>query len=526
LIYCTKRFILKPKHAKQPSCACETSGPKKEYIFIIINRLVRVRILLGQMMRKQWVQIVLLSIALLLFFVIVGHKLLELGKHGDGVEYASVARNMAEGHGSLWKPNFSDTFGKLYREHPPLIYWIQAQLFKLFGDGPYFEGLYGLAVGLIIFACTALFWKRVRKDFGQTPTGAWWPIMLLVSVPVFSYLSQTNRMVFSFAVFAILATYFAYRSMIAEKFAFVYSILAGVLTYLGFISKGPAACFTFAVPLIYWITLPSRLSRTATQTLVLVGVFAVLLLGTFKFYPDSFDFLKFFWNSQIVASLKNQRSARNAYWHLAGRWSAEMIVPLLAAAVLIPATRVSWRRIEFNRQSLFFLLVALSSSLPFMFSRRQNIRYIFQSFPFYALSLAFWTEAVAIRIEEAVAGRKKVLFGLGILALLLLGAGSASMLYHKDHIARRKPFYRDFYLQHIQLPERSIISICPPTIDMDDWLFADMQRFYKASLSAEMGHDYLIIDKDSACVAPPGYTKVQQQPTIRYDLYKMAPPSK
>ncbi len=196
------------------------------------------------MTRKYSVQRILLAIALLLFFVIVGHKLLELGKHGDGVEYASVARNMAEGRGSLWKPNFSETFGKLYREHPPLIYWIQSYLFKLFGDGPYFEGLYGLAVGLIIFACTALFWNRVRWDFKLPPSGAWWPILLLVSVPVFTYLSQTNRMVFGFAVFAILATYFAYRSMFVEKYALVYGALAGVLTYLGFISQGPAACFT------------------------------------------------------------------------------------------------------------------------------------------------------------------------------------------------------------------------------------------------------------------------------------------
>jgi 4-amino-4-deoxy-L-arabinose transferase-like glycosyltransferase len=476
--------------------------------------------IIGRMTRKYSVQRILLAIALLLFFVIVGHKLLELGKHGDGVEYASVARNMAEGRGSLWKPYFSDTFGEVYREHPPLIYWIQSILFRIFGDGPYFEGLYGLAVGLIIFACTALFWNRVQRDFKLPPSGAWWPILLLASVPVFTYLSQTNRMVFGFAVFAILATYFAYRSMFVVKYAFSYSILAGVLTYLGFISQGPAACFTFVVPAICWLTLAAKPSRAIIQSLVLVGVFAVLLLGTFQFYPDSLEFFKFFWNSQIVASLQNKRSARHAYWHLAQRWSAEMIVPMIVAAILVLTARVSLRRIKFSRQSLFFLLVALSSSLPFMLSRRQNIRYIFQSFPFYALSLAFLTQSVAQKIEEAVAGRRKLLIGSATLALLLFGAGTASMVYYKDHIARRKPFYRDFYLQHIQLPERSIISICPPAIAMDDWLFADMQRFYKASLSAEMGHDYLIVEKDSACVVPQGYQKIQPKPSMRYVLYR------
>ncbi|UCD81166.1 MAG: hypothetical protein JSW26_06985 [Desulfobacterales bacterium] len=365
-----------------------------------------------------------------------------------------------------------------------------------------------------------MFWNRVRRDFKLPLSAAWWPILLLVTVPVFTYLSQTHRMVFSFAVFAILGTYFAYRSTIVEKYGFFFSVLAGFLTYLGFIANGPAACFTFAVPLICWTALPVKLSRSIVQTLVLVGVFVVLLLGTFKFYPDSFDFFKFFWNSQIVASLQNKRSARHAYWHLAERWFAEMIVPLIVATVLMLAARVPWHSIKFNRHALFFLLVALSCSLPFMLSRRQNIRYIFQSFPFYALSLAFLTAAVAVKIEAAVAGRKKFLLTLAILALFLAGAGTASMLYHKDNIARRKPFYRDFYLQQIQLPERSIISICPPAIDKDDWLFADMQRFYKASLSAEMGHDYLIVDKDSTCVVPDGYQKIQQKPSVRYVLYK------
>jgi 4-amino-4-deoxy-L-arabinose transferase-like glycosyltransferase len=471
-------------------------------------------------MQKQSAQRLLLAIIFLLFFVLIAHKLLELGKHGDGTEYASVARNMAEGRGSLWKPNFSDTFGRVYWEHPPLIYWIQSLLFRIFGDGPYFEGFYGLAVGLIIFACTALFWNRIRWDFKLPPSGAWWPVLLLVSVPVFTYLSQTNRMVFGFAVFAILAAYFAYCSMFVEKYAFFYGVLAGVLTYLGFISQGPAACFTFVVPAICRLTLNAKLSRAISQSLVLVSVFAVLLLGTFQLYPASLEFFKFFWNSQIVASLQNKRSANNAYWHLAYRWTAEMIVPVIVAVVLMLAAKMPLRSIRLNRQSLFFLLVALSSSLPFMLSRRQNIRYIFQSFPFYALSLAFLMQAVALKIEEAVAGRKKPRIGSAALALLLFAAGTANMLYHKDHISRRIPFFRDFYLQHIQLPARSIISICPPTIDMDDWLFADMQRFYKASLTAEMGHDYLIIDKNSACVVPPDYQKVQTKPSVRYLLYR------
>ncbi len=47
-----------------------------------------------------------------------------------------------------------------------------------------------------------------------------------------------------------------------------------------------------------------------------------------------------------------------------------------------------------------------------------------------------------------------------------------------------------------------------------DWLFADMQRFYRVSLTPEMGRQYFVIAKNSNCTVPEGYRKVHQEPTI------------
>ena len=55
---------------------------------------------------------------------------------------------------------------------------------------------------------------------------------------------------------------------------------------------------------------------------------------------------------------------------------------------------------------------------------------------------------------------------------------------------------------------------------MGEWLFADMQRFYKVSLSVEKEHEYLIIDKDIHCQVPENYQKIHQQPTLKYVLYR------
>ena len=62
-------------------------------------------------------------------------KMLILGKNADGVEYAAVGRNMAEGLGTFFRPYLSDHHWPVHWEQPPLMYGIQAGLFRIFGDG-------------------------------------------------------------------------------------------------------------------------------------------------------------------------------------------------------------------------------------------------------------------------------------------------------------------------------------------------------------------------------------------------------
>ena len=104
---------------------------------------------------------ILLFFVLTLYFLLLGYKLLRLGIHGDGVEYAAVARNMADGVGTFWKPYLDDTIHPVFHEHPPLVFWIQSHFFRLFGDGPYLEAFYGFFIGLIISVLIAI--RRSRS---------------------------------------------------------------------------------------------------------------------------------------------------------------------------------------------------------------------------------------------------------------------------------------------------------------------------------------------------------------------------
>ena len=179
---------------------------------------------------------ILIVFVLCLYFLLLGYKLMRLGIHGDGVEYGAVAMNLADGVGTFWKPYLDDYIHPVFHEHPPLIFWIQSHFFKLFGDGPYLESFYGFLVGLIILGCMAWFWRRVRQDFQRPQIGGWWPALLIVPLPIFTYMMQTNRLAGTYTILAILPAFAAYRSAFGQKHTAVFSLLAGILVYLGFIA--------------------------------------------------------------------------------------------------------------------------------------------------------------------------------------------------------------------------------------------------------------------------------------------------
>ena len=61
--------------------------------------------------------------------------------------------------------------------------------------------------------------------------------LLIVALPIYTYMMQTNRLICTYTILAILPTYASYRSMTAERHMVLFSLLSGVLIYLGFIAR-------------------------------------------------------------------------------------------------------------------------------------------------------------------------------------------------------------------------------------------------------------------------------------------------
>jgi hypothetical protein len=85
----------------------------------------------------------------------------------DGVKYAAISRNMAEGIGSFWRPFFAHSFwlpydnGPYFSGHPPLQFGLQALLFRLLGDTPVVENVYNLLILTTHIGLIAGIWKQL-----------------------------------------------------------------------------------------------------------------------------------------------------------------------------------------------------------------------------------------------------------------------------------------------------------------------------------------------------------------------------
>ncbi len=99
-----------------------------------------------------------------LFIGIVSVELFSDGMFMDGLLYAGISRNMAEGMGSFWKPFLSQTLYPEFYEHPPLALGLQAVFLKLVGDSIYVERFYSLATHFIMGYLMILIWKKVTHE--------------------------------------------------------------------------------------------------------------------------------------------------------------------------------------------------------------------------------------------------------------------------------------------------------------------------------------------------------------------------
>ncbi|MFT5562674.1 MAG: 4-amino-4-deoxy-L-arabinose transferase-like glycosyltransferase, partial [Litorivivens sp.] len=99
----------------------------------------------------------------------------------DGVLYATIANNMAQGIGSFWSPY--SIFGENgFYHHPPLAFYLQSLTFLIFGNSFWVDNIYQIVMLILATWLLCLIWDQSgRKKNG------WILLLMFMSMPVVAW---------------------------------------------------------------------------------------------------------------------------------------------------------------------------------------------------------------------------------------------------------------------------------------------------------------------------------------------------
>ena len=98
-----------------------------------------------------------------LFLGICAPSLWSDGMFMDGLYYASISRNLANGLGSFWHLHFTDISYPIFYEHPPLAMGIQSVFFYVFGSSIYVERFYSFLTFIVTAYIIHIIWGKINK---------------------------------------------------------------------------------------------------------------------------------------------------------------------------------------------------------------------------------------------------------------------------------------------------------------------------------------------------------------------------
>jgi 4-amino-4-deoxy-L-arabinose transferase-like glycosyltransferase len=328
----------------------------------------------------------------------------------------------------------------------------------------------------------------------------------------------------SLTLFTIAGVITAYVGLLKPKstWNFLWGILSGCLISAAFLTKGFMGLFPLALPFIALLCF-SNIKKSSVLYTFLGMLFPLCLTAGYVYFnTDAHTFFSRYFNEQLLPSLTGLRERKDTRLYLVGKFFYEAIIPIVICFVLQLSVKRNLK-LNFSRKTLFYLLIALSASLPLMISPKQSIWYLFPGFPFYAMALASAFAPAGIEAEKALSNSNRKQIFIMVLALLITLGSCAAMVADRNNIRKEKRFHEDFTAQKLIIPEWETITVCPPSLIRNWSLNANMARIFKAKLTEETGHSYYLTEKDSLCPIPKGCIKIHPQDPKNYVLYKCEP---
>ena len=424
----------------------------------------------------------------------------------DGLVYASIARNMAIGIGSFWKPFFAESFwlpydnGPFFFGHPPLQFWLQSLLFRMMGDSTAVENIYNLLILISSILVIVKIWHKLFEEQAELQSYSWLPILCWYALVIVYYSIPNNFLDSTMALFCMLSCYFQLLFLKQKgKISMLNAwplVAAGACIFLACLTKGPVGLYPLAFSMTYIVVYDKLQFKEGIKiTAILLSTFLVLLLATLTYKP-AYAFLSAYFEGQVVQALLQKREKsdeghfylltelfRNLYPHLAALAGLYVLCLLLKIKTALSHELVKIIQVT--------LLVAGSAILPMLLSIKQYPHYLLPSLPFVAiLFAALFVEKVraiiTLRRSWSIAA-----FGAGIVCSWIITDFKLNNLEGNMMAANAEE------IKHYVMPTDEI-GICQELYGLPD-VHAYLQRYNRLSLTTETQNARYVL-ADSHCL--------------------------
>ena len=414
-----------------------------------------------------------------LFLILVSKSLLTEGMFFDGVTYASISRNMAEGQGTFWNPYYTQTLYPEFRQHPPLALGLEALAFKALGDHWWVEKVYSVLTFLISGLFIALIWKRTTNNIRW----AWLPLLFWLTMPLVSWSATNNLLENTMSVFVLFSVYLMIVSY--QRNHKFWLFLSAVALLLAFLSKGFTGLFPLVFPILYcafdqkrkWIQGP-------IDSLILVISLAVFAGIMFLMFPSSLPYLKDYIQLQVIGGGLHEATVSSRFY-IVFSLLLQLIVPFVIVITLVilkTKNKDSNKVFEFPPDKAWFyifLILGLLGVLPIMVSVKQRDFYMLAALPFFALACGHITIAEVNTLMLKITPNLRKWMILGTSCILLIGI--VLNLVHIGKYGRDEALIEEVKQQIVESEGNNSIEIAPE--EYTNWAkHAYYMRYGKISL--------------------------------------------
>ena len=414
-----------------------------------------------------------------LFLILVSKSLLTEGMFFDGVTYASISRNMAEGQGTFWNPHYTQTLYPEFRQHPPLALGMEALAFKAFGDHLWVEKAFSVLMFMLSGLFITMIWKRTTNNIRW----AWLPLLFWVAMPLVSWSATNNLLENTMSVFVLLSVYLMIVSY--QRNHKFWLFLSAMALFMAFLSKGFTGLFPLVFPILYcafdqkrkWIQGPID----SMFLLVSIAVFAGIM---FLVFPPSIPYLKDYIQLQVIGGGLHEATVSSRFYIVLSLMQ-QLIIPFVVVLALVickAKNKVNNKVFEFPLDKSWFyifLVLGLLGVLPIMVSVKQRDFYMLAALPFFALACGHITLSMVTLWLPKMTPEVHKWTTLGTAGVVLIGL--VLNIVHFGKYGRDEALIEEVKAQIAAADGKTIIEISPE--EYTQWAkHAYYMRYGKISL--------------------------------------------